>query len=162
MGAAAATVVPRKPTMIICASMCSSEGAVGVARKGAGLMAAAGSSRSGWRAQQVTRWAMGGRFGSRRRGTLAAGHQSCRQQAPAAAPSSSRRDQRSVDSFEEVNRDKSDILSSFSVPQPWLGAVITPQPAAPSGTAEELIATALRNPIGTPPLRELAHGRGSG
>ena len=42
------------------------------------------------------------------------------------------------------------------MPQPWLGAVIAPQPAAASGTAEELVAAALCHPIGTPPLRELA------
>jgi nickel-dependent lactate racemase len=42
------------------------------------------------------------------------------------------------------------------VPQPWLGAVIAPQPAAASSAAEELVAAALRYPTGTPPLRYLA------
>ncbi len=42
------------------------------------------------------------------------------------------------------------------MPQPWLGTVITPQPAAPSGRAGDLIAAALRHPTGTPPLRNLA------
>lgn len=43
------------------------------------------------------------------------------------------------------------------MPQPWLGAVIAPQPAAPSGTAEDLVAAALRHPTGTPLLRHLAY-----
>ena len=46
--------------------------------------------------------------------------------------------------------------TSFSVPQPWVGAVIAPQPTAASGEAEALAAAALRHPTGTPPLRELA------
>ena len=46
--------------------------------------------------------------------------------------------------------------TSFSVPQPWLGAVIAPQPTTAPGTTEDLVAAALRHPIGTPPLRELA------
>jgi lactate racemase len=48
------------------------------------------------------------------------------------------------------------LLFPFPVPEPWLGALITPQPLDPAAGPEELLTMALRNPIGTPPLRKLA------
>jgi lactate racemase len=48
------------------------------------------------------------------------------------------------------------FLSSLSIPESWLGAVITPHSSVASAGVEELTVAALRNPIGTPPLHELA------
>lgn len=48
-------------------------------------------------------------------------------------------------------------LSSLSIPPEWVGCILAAEQAEPPADADALIAGALQNPIGTPPLRALAY-----